>query len=330
MSRQLFTAALLSALTACTTRVIFANPGYRRIPNAAAMTRRSHWFWLLAGLGLGLMLSATARADAPDALLSRHAQLEGSLSQNQFGRPLALDSLDTADRPQGQIYAVVSHPFALVQAELQKPASWCDVMSLHMNTKYCRAVSTSGASKLLVNIGQKTPEELKDVARVEFAYTVDATSARYLKVRLDAASGPMGTRDYRIDFEAVALGGRQTFIHLSYSYAANLSARLAMATYLATLGRGKIGFTQVPRADSGPPDYIGGIRAIMERNTMRYYLAIDSFLDAAATAPSVQLETRLQSWFTATERYPRQLHEMERDVCVAMKREEYLRQHSAD
>ena len=42
--------------------------------------------------------------------------------------------------------------------------------------------------------------------------------------------------------------------------------------------------------------------------------------------PAAQLEQRLQSWFRASERYPRQLHEMDREAYLVMKRAEHLRQ----
>jgi hypothetical protein len=64
----------------------------------------------------------------------------------------------------------------------------------------------------------------------------------------------------------------------------------------------------------------------VERNTMRYYLAIDSYLATAEAAPQVQFENRLQTWYSAVEEYPRQLHEMERDAYLEMKRAEYARQ----
>lgn len=101
-----------------------------------------------------------------------------------------------------------------------------------------------------------------------------------------------------------------------------------MQTYLATAGSSKLGFTVTGKRDDGQPEYIGGMRGVVERNTMRYYLAIDSYLGAAREAPPVQLEKRLQSWFTATERYPRQLHEMDRGEYLEMKHAEYLRQQS--
>ncbi|MCK7501517.1 MAG: hypothetical protein MZW92_74400 [Comamonadaceae bacterium] len=45
-------------------------------------------------------------------------------------------------------------------------------------------------------------------------------------------------------------------------------------------------------------------------------------------APAERLERRMQNWFTATESYPRQLHEMDRASYLAMKRAEVARQNS--
>ena len=295
------------------------------------MTSHTFRTWLLAVSTIGIFVCpAPAGADDGESLLARHAQLQGLLRQNAFGRPLVLDSLESASRVQGQIHAVVNYPFAVVRTGLDSPASWCDVMSLHANTKYCRVVATPGGPRLNVNIGKKTAEELKDAPRVEFLYTTVAATARYLNITLSAASGPLGTRDYRIELQAIPIGPAQTFMHLSYSYSANGAARLAMSTYLATVGHGKVGFTPTAQAGGGTPEYVGGVRGLMERNTMRYYLAIDSFLEATSAAPSAQLERRLQSWFTAVEQYPRQLHEMDRNAYVTMKRDEYLRQQTAE
>jgi hypothetical protein len=59
---------------------------------------------------------------------------------------------------------------------------------------------------------------------------------------------------------------------------------------------------------------------------MRYYLAIDAYLGALSSPPSEQFEKRLQSWFTSTELFPRQLHEIDRTTYLDMKRSENLRQ----
>ena len=99
-----------------------------------------------------------------------------------------------------------------------------------------------------------------------------------------------------------------------------------MQAYLGTLGRGKVGFTATGTPAGGQPRYVGGTRGIVERNTMRYFLAIDAFLGAVSVPPQAQLEKRLRDWFSASERYARQLHEMERGEYLDMKRREHLRQ----
>jgi hypothetical protein len=155
---------------------------------------------------------------------------------------------------------------------------------------------------------------------------VAAETAEYVGIVLDAQDGPLGTSDYRILLEAVGLSNGKTFLHLTYSYTTNFAARLAMQTYFGTIGRDKVGFTVIGDRADGLPEYVAGMRGLVERNTMRYYLATDTSLGAAGTAVAAQSEQRFQSWFTACELYPRQLHEMDRIEYVAMKRAEYLRQ----
>ena len=44
-----------------------------------------------------------------------------------------------------------------------------------------------------------------------------------------------------------------------------------------------------------------------------------------APSPEAQVQKRILDWFAATERYPRQLHEMDRGEYVAMKQKETQR-----
>ncbi|MGF1645270.1 MAG: hypothetical protein ACFCUJ_16650 [Thiotrichales bacterium] len=99
-----------------------------------------------------------------------------------------------------------------------------------------------------------------------------------------------------------------------------------MKTYLATVGRDKVGFTLIGERENGQPEYIGGMHGVVERNTMRYHLAIDAYLGAVDTPPRARLDKRLQDWFTATVQYPHQLHEVNQTAYLNMKRREYLRQ----
>ncbi|HEX6363451.1 MAG TPA: hypothetical protein VFZ93_10865, partial [Albitalea sp.] len=124
----------------------------------------------------------------------------------------------------------------------------------------------------------------------------------------------------------IPLDARRSFIHLSYSYGYGLAAQLAMQGYLNTAGRGKVGFSIVDRRADGRAVYVGSMRGVIERNTMRYYLAIVAYLDTLAVPPAERVERRLRAWFDATERYPQQLHEISEEEYLAMKRREIERQ----
>lgn len=294
--------------------------------NPTACFLKALLFIGLAGGTLPLWANETAAQN----LLAKHTAMEQRLLKNQFNQPVVLDSQETPNRVTGEIHAVIAHPFAAVSRGLNSPEHWCDVMSLHINTKYCRAMVAPGGTTLTMNIGKKTPESLAAAPRMTFTYKVIGITPTYLAIQLGAKTGPLGTSDYRIELEATPLSNGKSFLHLTYSYSMNFAARMAMQTYLATVGSGKVGFTVLPKTGDGPPQFVGGARALVERNTMRYYLAIDSFLAAASEAPAQQLDARLQSWFTAVERYPRQLHELDRSDYIAMKRDEYQRQQTAD
>jgi hypothetical protein len=270
-----------------------------------------------------------AHANSAAALHARYVALLSRLDHNQFGKPLYLNSGETADSATGDIYARMDYPFATLRAALSDAGHWCDILILHVNTKYCRAWPGSQGAVVDVSIGRKYDEPLDKAYRVDFAYRVAAQTENYLQLRLDADAGPFGTHDYRIALEAVPLDGGRSFIHFSYSYAYGVVGRLALQAYLATIGRSKVGFAVSGTGSGGQPVHIGGIRGLVERNTMRYYLAIEVFLGAMAVPTQERLEKRLRAWFAATERHALQLHEVEQGEYLDMKRKEYLRQQSA-
>jgi hypothetical protein len=242
---------------------------------------------------------------------------------------MVLASSETEQHLRGDLYALMAFPFVQVSAAMQDPQQWCEVMILHINTKYCHAASGPKGWVLNVNIGNKGPQELSQAARVALDFNVTASRPDYFEVLLLAKDGPLGTSDYRIALEAVALSPKQTFLHLTYAYRANLAGRLAMQIYLTTLGRDKVGFTQKDDPVDGQAMLIDGMRALVERNTMRYYLAIDSYLTSAPLPTAERFERSLQDWFRATEQYPRQLHELDWSDYLAMKRAEHARQQTA-
>ena len=270
--------------------------------------------------------SVPALADDAAGLRVRHGELREQLSRNSFQRAMVIESNQVGDNLKGDVYAVLDHPFSLVSGELKDPANWCDILILPFNTKYCHAVEAGGGANLMVRIGRKVDQPVQDAYKLQFAYRAVAATPEYFESRLAAKEGPVGTRDYRITMSAVPLDDKRTFMHLSYAYGYGLAGKLAMQAYLATVGADKVGFTVIGKDGNGQPAYMGGVRGAVERNAMRYYLAIDSYLDSLGAPANQQVERRIQSWFNATERYPRQLREMDRPTYVAMKRSEVERQ----
>ena len=286
---------------------------------------------LAAAVVLGLLAAAAparAQAGAADgaaALRERYAALAEPLRNNAFGRALHLDSVQNSGDLRGDIHAVLEHPFATLSAALSTAEPWCDVLMLHLNVKQCRIESAASGTTLAVHVGRKFDQPLEEAYRVDFAFRAVVATAEYLNVALRADSGPMGTRDYRITLQAVPLGAGRSFMHLSYSYSYGMAARLALQAYLSTLGSAKVGFSVAEKRADGQPVYVGSVRGVVERNTMRYYLAIDAYLASLQVPPAQQPERRLRDWFAATERYALQLHEMDEADYLAMKRKEFAR-----
>ena len=239
-----------------------------------------------------------------------------------------LASTESADALQGQVFALVDRPFAQVQQALARPGAWCDVLILHLNVKYCRASGAPGQEVLQAGLGRKFDQPLAEVHWLKLAYRLVSASEQQVKLELVSAKGPLGTHDYRIEFEAVPYAAGQTLLQLRYGYSYAMAARWAMQAYLATLGRDKRGFTLAASGRDGRPQAVGGLRGVLERNTVRYYLAIEAYLGAQSLPAAQQAQKSLQDWFDATERYAEQLHELSRDDYLAMKQRELMRQQS--
>ncbi len=279
--------------------------------------------------GAGVVLAQPSVGDGgAQALQAKYAVLAPQLMKNEFDRPLVIESTESDKSVSGNAYAVINYPFATVASSFRDADNWCEVLILHLNTKYCRAEGDSARSMLAVAVGKKHPQEIREAYNLNFDFRPGLSTPEYMAVQMNADKGPVGTHNYRIHLRVVPIAGGKTFMHLQYSYGYGLAGRMAMQGYLATMGSGKLGFTQIQGQTGGPKAPVEGMRGAVERNTMRYYLAIDAYLASLASAVPDQLEKRLQHWFDATERYPRQLREIDRSAYLTMKRGEHRRQHT--
>ncbi len=282
--------------------------------------------WLLLALFLPGAVCAASPAESATALQSKFRSVMRGAVRNPFQRPLYLESTELSNALAGDIYALMDYPFSATQATFGNPANWCDVLILHINTKHCRSSQTANGAVLAMRIGSKQPEALDRAHLMTFDFRASAPASEYFEVELRADIGPLATRNYQIRLEAAPAQGGKTLLHLRYAYEVGVMGRLAMQAYLATQGRGKVGFTIAGAPVGGEDTFIAGVRGVVERNTMRYYLAIDAYLGALSVPAGEQFEQRIDRWFSGTEQFPRQLHEIDRVAYLAMKRDENRRQ----
>ena len=239
--------------------------------------------------------------------------------------PLQVRSATEEGILQAQVSGSLAYPFDLLRDSLSRPETWCEFIPLVFNVKSCTYEAEKGKSQLNLFVGRKFYEPAEDALRLSYDFHIRQLDDDRLKLLLVSPDGPHGTKDYRIELVAFPAGEGQTRIELHSSYRPSLRSSMATRAYLSTIGRDKVGFSIV-RHEGGEPVYVGGVRGIIERNAMRYYLALKAYLDTVEAPPEARLEARLRRWYLLTEEYPRQLHEMEKGEYVESKLLEWQNQ----
>lgn len=241
------------------------------------------------------------------------------LETSAFGLPLFLESIERDDRVHVDVYGVFDYPFSNIVDVLKVPANWCDIVSLHPNVKACTYREMTGIWLLTFFIGKKVYQPPEDAQQVVFHFRKVDQQQGYLDIILNADAGPFGTKDHTMRFEAFPIDGERTFVHVSYSYSDSVALRLAAKIYFATFGRSKVGFTVTGTDENGKAVYIGGPRGAIERNAVRYYFAIQSFMNTLHNPEESRLSMRISEWYDLTNRYRKQLFELNRTDYLTYK-----------
>ena len=277
-------------------------------------------------LHIGSGLAVEKPHEGEDVLFGAYHKHRARLEKNDFGFPLYLESSEHSGTLHVDVYGIFEHPFSSVTSMLKIQGNWCDIASLHPNVKACTYVVFPNESRLTFYIGRKIRQSPEDAHQSVYHYRNVEERQGYLDIVLTAAEGPFGTKDHKMRFEAIPLEEGKTFAHVSYTYSAGFPANLAGKIYFATLGRGRAGFTVTGVDGNGDPIYIGGQRGAIERNVVRYYLAIQSFMDTMHSPEEGRLAMRLSRWYDYTSRFKKQLFEMEKKDYVEGKTDEYKKQ----
>jgi hypothetical protein len=284
------------------------------------------WRLIVPVLAAGLCLEVTAApTPAEPTLAQRYVALTAGPTR-ALAPGVYLESSEASHQARGEVLARLDLPYATASVVLADTQAWCRLLMLHPNVKHCLP-GTGGRGGVLLDLtmaaqrdglfGQEHPLQL--------SWTVLARDASHLAVELLAERGPMGTRDYRIGFELAPLEAGTSVMRLVYSSAFTATGLWMAQAYVATVARHRVGFTVVDTDAQGRPVHLRGVRAAIERNTMRFHLAVQSWLAVQPLPQERRVARAIEAWFDASERHATQLHEVEREEYVARKTAEFAR-----
>jgi len=231
----------------------------------------------------------------PAAALAETIQREGLASR------LLIRSAEQGDTARGSVDAIVDYPFAVLSDALTGIDPWCEITFLHFNIKACVYREDDGGGQVTLYSGRMHYQTPEKSFRNDYRFHEEARTDQRFAVSILGADGPFGTRDYEIRIEAVPLDAQRSLLRLSYAVSYGLLTRTAQRLYFATAGRHRIGFST---EDDKP---VRGLRGMMERNTMRFYLALQAYLESPQDDA---LPQRLARWHALTLNYPEQLREL--------------------
>lgn len=267
-------------------------------------------------------LSGPAVADPASDLRDQYHALEDSLANNPFDAPIVLRSTVDKRQAQGEVFAVLDFPLSQLRTLFTQPVHWCEVAFLHVNIKAC----IHHEDQLRFYAGRKYYETPSQAFPLQYRFAIRANQDNYFNVQLNAPDGPFGTSDYFIQLEAFPIDDKRSFIRFQYHYRFGWIAKLAMETYLATMGSHRVGFTVTGTDDDGQPIYVKGIQGVIERNVMHYLLAIQSLLETAEAPAKGHYLAQQTQWYGHIAQYPDQLVELSREEYLDNKQRERANQ----
>ncbi len=276
--------------------------------------------------GAGPVFAADAEPSHSQRLVAKARTLAQRLDRNRRQLPIHLEFEEARGRLRGDVYSIVEQRFETVSEALGRPASWCQILPLHFNVKSCTYGERTGDQLLTLYFGRKFYREPEAAHRLPLSFEVLSSEQDYFEISLRAEKGPVRTKNYVLSLSAIPLAAERTFVHLRYSHDVGLTSRIALFAYLQTLGRGKVGFSVVGRSSDGRPIHVGGLQGVIERNAMRYHLAVKAYLETLEVSEPQRFESRIERWFELTSGYRAQLFEMERDEYLRCKRQEWANQ----
>ena len=276
---------------------------------------------LLSLLLAGIPPAAWGGEGGASQLQRQYQVLRGLARSGPFGVPFSVQSEERDDHVTAEVYGIIEHPLEEVRAALGNPPTWCEFAPLHSNVKACTFQMQSHETLLRLYIGRRHYQSPEDASLQPYQFVLQASEPGFFSVTLSAPKGIFGTTAHRYQLEAAGVDGR-TVVAFRSSYVPSFVTKVMTAVYLATVGRNKVGFSREDSGSAASPRYVRGFRGLVERNAMRYYLAFETFLDMQSLPAAQRFEATINAVYDSMERYPVQLHDMEKAEFLEAKRRE--------
>ncbi len=240
------------------------------------------------------------------------------------GEPLWIKSSARDRESEAHAYTIIAQPYIAIEAQLQKPVQWCEILILHSHIKGCVYSTTQpGHTQLELYFGDKTYQELTDAETAIFAYKLEHHPDHTLKLQLSASEGPMGSFDLSLSIEITELDPQHSFVHITYVTHQGTMAQLMLNAYLSSLGRNKVGFSPALAGPNTASGKIKGTRGVIERNVVRYLLALLAYLDTSGNSPQQHFINSAENWQRYSQQYTEQLKELNQAVYLKGKLQEH-------
>ena len=252
-----------------------------------------------------------SRAQNKTTLIQKYEKIRAELANTTFGVPIHIETFSPHRKIHCHVYGIIDQKFQPFSSVMLNPKNWCEILLLHTNIKssVMKTDKNNGVS-LTIYCGRKFYQPPEDTYSLDLKYDVLDEKRDYFHLRLSGEKGPFHTRNYRINLDAAPLSEQQSVIHLSYEYDSGITMKNALKLYYATLGRKKVGFSVVGRNKQGNPIFVKGNQGLIERNSVRFYFAIQAFMETYGFQDDVRFNKRIHRWYDLVRQCPRQLYEL--------------------
>lgn len=241
------------------------------------------------------------------------------------GLPIHLFTRQEKNRLTVKLIGVMPYSYTEVASVLSQPQSYCEFLPLMFNVKSCIVAEQNPQTQIRYYVAGKHYNPPLTSFRINSVYRLLQYKGDFLSVNLESDEDSLGSSQYRVELRAIPYNG-QTLISVNSLYAPGRLTRMATYTYINVFARNKPGFTMVKQDDAAKPSPITGFPAIIERSSVRAYLALKSLLTNRHLRPEQQFEARLRTWYDLNSPYNKQLYELDRNQYLDIKRRERANQ----